>query len=146
LAFDGLSQRRPDVRVTHLRASSIYGPGMVLTTLLPALVARARRHEPLRLHGPRSYAQNFVHVGDVAELTAALILSDESPSVVNAFSDDTHELPSLAQLVRAGLGSSSSVLDNTNDADAPRPVFQNARAKQLHPTFRKLVDNLHQAA
>jgi nucleoside-diphosphate-sugar epimerase len=146
LALDALAHRRPDVGVTHLRPSSIYGPGMVSTTLLPAFVTRALRHEPLRLHGPRNHVQNFVHVSDVADLAAELVLSACAPSVVNAFSDDTFALSVLAQLICAGLGSPSKVVDNSHETDGPEPVFVNVRAKRLHPTFRRLADNLLDAA
>jgi nucleoside-diphosphate-sugar epimerase len=146
LALDMLARRRPDVSVTHLRASSIYGPGMVLNTLLPTCVAHALRDEPIRLRGPRAYAQNFVHVQDVATLAAALILGDHCPSVVNAFSDDTYELFALADLIKTRLASRSHVVDETDETDTPTPVFVNVRAKRIHPRLRRLADHLRDAA
>jgi nucleoside-diphosphate-sugar epimerase len=146
LALDAITLRRPDIKVMHLRASSIYGPDMVPTTLLPVFVARSLRHENLRLHGPRRYAQNFVHVSDVAAVAGELVLGDCAPSIVNLFSDDTYGLSALAELIRRGLGSASHVVDDTDESDAPEPVFVNDRAKQFHPTFRKLADNLFDAA
>jgi nucleoside-diphosphate-sugar epimerase len=146
LALDDLKHLRPEVEITHLRPSSIYGPGMVKSTLLPVFVARALRHEPLRLHGPRSYAQNFVHVSDVADLAAELVLGACVPSAINAFSDDTFGLSMLAELVCAQLGSPSRVVDDSQELEAPEAVFVNVEAKWLHPTFRRLADNLLDAA
>lgn len=146
LAFDLLADRRPHVKVTHLRASSIYGKGMVVTTLLPAIVARARRQEAIRLRGPRTYVQNFVHVKDVAELATALIFDENPPRVVNAFSDDTFGLTALADLVKSRLKSRSQIVDATEDFVMPIPIFANARAKQFHPRFRRLADHLLDAA
>lgn len=142
LELDSFADRRPDVKVTHLRPSSIYGPGMIVTTLLPVLVARARRQEPMPLRGPRNYVQNFVHVLDVAELAAALVFDETLPHVINAFSDDTYSLTVLADLIKSGLNSQSQIVDSTEDVVVPTPIFVNWRAKQIHPRFRKLVDHL----
>jgi nucleoside-diphosphate-sugar epimerase len=146
MTLEALAQRRPEVKVTHLRASSIYGPGMVLTQLLPTLVARARCNEPLQLYGPRGYVQNFIQVQDVAELAMALMLNDRAPRAVNAFSDDTHKLAALAGLVKAGLGSRSEIVDATEDAVVPETVYVNTLAKQFHPRFRGLADHLLDAS
>jgi nucleoside-diphosphate-sugar epimerase len=146
LALDSLAQRQPEVKVTQLRASSVYGPGMVSTQLLPTFVARARRNEPLQLYGPRDYVQNFINVKDVAELAMAILLDDRAPRVVNAFSDDTYKLAALAELVKVGVGSRSQIVDATDDTGVPEAVYVNARAKQFHPRFRRLADHLPDAS
>jgi nucleoside-diphosphate-sugar epimerase len=145
-SLDAVGHDNPGVEITHLRASSIYGPGMVRTTLLPVLVARALQHEPIHLQGPRPYFQNFIHVGDVAELAVALLQQDRVPTVVNAFSDCTYEIAPLAQTIRAVLGSSSQVIDESYTAEGPEPVFLNRIAKKLHPSFRSLADHLTDAS
>lgn len=146
LALEAALQQRPEVKLSHLRPSSVYGPGMVATTLLPVFVTKALRNEPLHLRGPRGYTQNFVHVRDVAELAVALVLNQAQPRVVNAFSDDTYNLAALADLVRKGLGSGSEIIDATEDTDIAMPVFVNDRAKRLLSAFRKLSDHLRDAA
>lgn len=146
-SLDTVWQGNPGVAITHLRASSIYGPGMVRTTLLPVLVARALRNEPLLLRGPRPYFQNFVHVADVAELAISLVEEERIPAVLNAFSDDTYELAALAELVRTRLGSSSQIVDESDPArGGPEPVFLNRIAKRLHRSFRSLADHLVDAS
>lgn len=145
-SLDAVAQEKPGVGVTHLRASSIYGPGMVRTTLLPVLVARALRNEPLLLRGPRPYVQNFVHVADVAELAVALVQEERLPPVANAFSDDTHEIAALAELVRTKFGSSSEIIDESYAAEGPEPVFLNRISKRLHPSFRSLAHHLADAS
>jgi nucleoside-diphosphate-sugar epimerase len=147
LELESLARKRPEVKVTNLRASSIYGPGVVLTRLLPTLVARARRNDPLQLYGPRDYVQNFIHVQDVAELAMAILLDDGPPRVVvNAFSDDTYKLAALAELVKVGVGSRSQIVDATDDTVVPEAVYVNTRAKQFHPRFRRLADHLPDAS
>jgi nucleoside-diphosphate-sugar epimerase len=146
LALESLARKRPEVRVTHLRASSIYGPGAVLTTLLPTLAARARRNESLHLYGPRGYVQNFIHVQDVAELGMAILLEDKAPRVVNAFSDDTYKVAPLAKLIKLATSSSSEIVDTTDDTIVPEAVYVNTRAKQFHPRFRGLADHLLDAS
>jgi UDP-glucuronate 4-epimerase len=145
-SLDAVGRDKPGVAITHLRASSIYGPGMVRTTLLPVLVARALRNDPLLLHGTRPYFQNFVHVADVAKLAVALLQENRVPAVVNAFSDDTYELAALAELIRTKLGSSSRIVDESYAAEGPEPVFLNQIAKRLHPAFRSLADHLADAS
>src|SRR6202043_3344367 len=98
-----------------------YGQGMLPTTLRPVLVSRALRNEPLHLRGPRGYAQNFVHVRDVAELAAALLSAADAPAVVNGFSDDTPNLVALAELVRLRLGTGSPIIDGTDGTEVPLP-------------------------
>jgi len=146
LTFDFLADKRPEVKVTHLRASSIYGRGMVLTTVLPAFVARALRDESLHLYGARGYMQNFIHVRDVAELEMAIIFNDAAPRVVNAFSDDTYGLLALADLVKTGVGSHSQIVDASDNTIVPEAIFMNTQAKQLHPRFRRLADHVLDAA
>jgi nucleoside-diphosphate-sugar epimerase len=146
LALDAIRRRRSEVEVVHLRASSIYGPGMVSSTLLPVLVTRALRHEPMQLHGPRGYVQNFIHVSDVADLVVKVLSEAETPSVINAFSDDTYGLLALAELIRVSLDSRSQIIDGTTNAVAPEPVYINTRAKRLHFKFRTLAQHLRHAA
>jgi UDP-glucose 4-epimerase len=144
IALDGVAIQRPEISVCHVRASSIYGPGMVGTTLLPTLVRRARENQPMVLRGPRAYRQNFVHVNDVAALaiTMAREASGWTEPILNAFSDDTYGLFELAEMVRNQTGSLSPIVDETEDIDCPVPGFDNKRAKRHHPRFRVLRDNL----
>jgi nucleoside-diphosphate-sugar epimerase len=146
LTLSSLSSNRPEVGIVHVRASSVYGPGMVATTLLPTFVRRARQNVPLVVHGARGYMQNFVHVNDIADLVAALSVSPEVPPVVNAFSDDTYGVSQLAQLALTELDSKTRIVDKTDSSQSPSPVYVNRLAKQYHPTFRRLADHMHDAA
>jgi nucleoside-diphosphate-sugar epimerase len=148
LEFESFAKTRGHVECVHIRASSIYGPGMVKTTLLPVLVASARQNKPLILRGPRDYMQNFIHVGDVAALAIAVVNPEISPvpPIINAFSDDTFGLFQLARLIRARLGSSSPIVDETVDDAVPIPKFVNVRAKTLHRRFINLSDGLLESA
>ena len=142
LALDAFAQQRPEVTLVHLRASSVYGRGMVTSTLLPTLASRALRHEPMQLRGPRGYVQNFVHVEDVAELAITLLTGNDSYCAVNAFSEDTYGLSTFAHLVRDALGSRSVIIDNTDGAEWPTPVFVNVLARRFQPTFRALRNHV----
>ena len=136
---------RPGVAVTHLRASSIYGPQMPTSTLLPVLVGRARRGEALVLRGPRGYIQNFVHVDDVAALALELaLLPDATPPVVHAFSADTWGLRALAEMVHTHVRSQSAVVDETTDVPWPEAAFDDTLARQFLPQPRALVAHLQE--
>jgi nucleoside-diphosphate-sugar epimerase len=144
IALDAVAIQRHGVSACHLRASSVYGPGMARTTLLPALVRYASENQPMILRGPRDYRQNFVHVRDVAALavTMAREISDWSEPILNAFSDDTYGLFELADVIRAQIGSSSEVIDRTEDISIPVPTFDNRRVKRHYPRFLRLRENL----
>jgi nucleoside-diphosphate-sugar epimerase len=144
IALDNVATQRREVSVCHLRASSVYGPGMVATTLLPTLVSRARQNQPMVLRGPRAYRQNFIHVRDVAAFAVTMVreASDWSEPVLNAFSDDTYGLFELADAIRVQIGSSSTVVDETENISVPIPTFDNRRSKSYYPRFLTLRDNL----
>jgi nucleoside-diphosphate-sugar epimerase len=144
IVLDGIAALRPDVSVCHLRASSVYGPGMVRTTLLPNLVNCARLNQPMVLRGPRAYRQNFVHVDDLAILATSILCepSARSERILNAFSDDTYGLFELADLVRTEIGSCSRVVDETECVNIPVPKFDNSHSKRWLPGYRSLRDNL----
>jgi nucleoside-diphosphate-sugar epimerase len=142
IALDGVATQRREVSVCHLRPSSVYGPGMVGTTLLPTLVSRARQNQPMVLRGPRAYRQNFVHVEDVAALAVTMARGASSEPILNAFSDDTYGLFELADAVRTQIGSSSPIVDETENVSIPVPSFDNKRAKLYYPRFLTLRDNL----
>jgi nucleoside-diphosphate-sugar epimerase len=130
---DAYGRDKPGVAIAHLRASSIYGPGMVCTTVLPALVARALRNAAFAAARAGPYFQNFVHVADILQPVVALLPEDRVPVVVNAFSDDTYEFDAPAGLTRPKLGSSSQIVDESYAAEGREPVFLNRIAKRLHP-------------
>lgn len=144
IALDSVAARRTNVVTYQLRASSVYGPGMIGTTLLPMLTKHARNNEPLVLRGPATYRQNFIHVEDVATLAVTIAHSDGGPpgSIVNAFSDDTYGLFELADLIRTELHSTSDIVDQTERKPISVPTFENSRAKRWLPRFRRLCDHL----
>lgn len=139
-----ITEVRPDIAVSHLRASSIYGYGMAQTTLLPTLVNRARCNAPLLMKGPRGYRQNFVHVEDVAALAIAMAVQtdDSIRPALNAFSDDTLGLFELVKLICLHFQSTSAIVDETEDTEIVMPNFENILAKKLHPHFRVLREHL----
>ena len=142
ISLDRVAELRRDVFVSHLRASSIYGPRMVSTTLLPTIVRCARQNAPIILRGPRAYRQNFVHVEDVASLALMFATNHHARSgPLNAFSDDTYGLFDLANMVRTRLNSKSAIVDETENRDIIAPHFDNSRARCLH-RFRRLEFHL----
>jgi nucleoside-diphosphate-sugar epimerase len=144
IALDGVAAQRREVSVCHLRASSVYGPGMARTTLLPRLVSCASQNQPMVLRGPRTYRQNFVHVDDLAALAINILRepADRLEPILNAFSDDTYGLLELAEMIREKLASSSEVVDETENVVIPIPIFDNSRSKRHHPRYLTLRDNL----
>jgi nucleoside-diphosphate-sugar epimerase len=129
---DANGRDKPGVATAHLRASSIYGPGLVCATVLPAFGRTGTAERAFAAARVVPDFQNFVHVADILHLVVALLPGDRVPVVVNVFSDDTYEFGALAELIRPKLGSSSQIVDESYGAEGREPVFLNRIAKR-HP-------------
>lgn len=81
-----------------LRVGTPYGPGEPSEKVIPTLLARARRGEPLPLRQGGRAAYNFVYVEDVARCVAAALESGES-GVYNIASGESTTLLSLAETI-----------------------------------------------
>ncbi len=98
-----------------IRPSSIYGPGMKPTTVLPIMLRHARSHGMISVLGPTSYSQNFVFVRDLAILAAHMV-EHKYAQAICGFSNDTIDMLTLAktiqtQMAHAGL-TSPTIVDN----------------------------------
>lgn len=104
-----MARRVTGQRVTSLRISSPYGPGMAKNTVISRFVNCALRNEDFGWMGSGSRAQNFVHVSDV--VNAALLAANASyPAVYNIGGSETTNMRELANLVlRLASGSQSKI-------------------------------------
>jgi nucleoside-diphosphate-sugar epimerase len=121
---------------TVLRPSSIYGADSPHLTVLPAFVDAAQRNTPLRIHAPRGYRQNFVHVGDLVRAVGAT-LEAKLDGCFNLFGPDTVTMSDLAHLIVELFDSSSLVIDESTEPPAGARNFANQRlanALGLDPT------------
>lgn len=84
-------------RITSLRITSPYGPGMS-SGLLARFVSRTLRSEPIQWLGSGSRAQNFVHISDVVD-SALLAAGTDSPGIYNIGGAETTTMQELARLV-----------------------------------------------
>lgn len=90
--------RSSATQAVTLRVGTPYGPGEPSAKVIPSLLARAARGEPLRLrHGARP-TYNFVYVEDVARCVAAALESGES-GIYNFASGENTSLLELAQAI-----------------------------------------------
>jgi nucleoside-diphosphate-sugar epimerase len=132
----------PRLRVCIFRPSSIYGPGMLLRSVLPRWLVASLRREPLRLTGPVGYRQNFVYVEDVAALVCRAF-AEGVQGIFNLFSYDTVELPTLAETVRRLTGNPHPVEDAQQDSPCTHLEFDNRRLMDAFgPSFTPLVQGL----
>ena len=93
-----MARRVKGMRVTSLRITSPYGPGMSSDVVLARFVNRALRSEDIQWMGTGSRAQNFVHVSDVVN-SALLAAETEHPGIYNIGGAETTSMQKLAQLV-----------------------------------------------
>lgn len=98
-----------DAPVTILRPQNVIGAGQALhnpyTGVLAAFLARLKEGRPVQIYGDGTATRDFVHVGDVVRLVAAL-LEDPPPAgpprVLNCGSGVRTSLTELAQYAIAG--------------------------------------------
>jgi nucleoside-diphosphate-sugar epimerase len=93
-----MSRRTQGLRVSSLRITSPYGPGMSPNGVLARFVGNALRSERLQWLGRGSRAQNFVHVSDVVK--AALLAAETDRSgIYNIGGSETTSMQELARTV-----------------------------------------------
>lgn len=90
--------RRSATRAITLRVGTPYGPGEPSAKVIPSLLARAARGEPLRLRQGGRPTYNFVDVEDVARCVAAALEGGES-GIYNFASGENTSLLELAQAI-----------------------------------------------
>ncbi len=100
-------RRNSGQRITSLRVTSPYGPGMSAGVLV-RFVDRALRSEQIQWLGSGSRAQNFVHVSDVVD-AALLAAETDTPGVYNIGGTETTTMQDLARLVVNTAGARGSV-------------------------------------
>lgn len=99
------------VKGVSLRLTAPVGPGMPQGRLLPVLVARALRGEPISLSGAGTRKQNYIDVRDIAG-AVELCLARESVGVLNIASTACIANLALAQRCIELCQSTSSIVFN----------------------------------
>jgi UDP-glucose 4-epimerase len=93
-----MARRTQELRISSLRITSPYGPGMSPNGVLARFVDRALKSENLHWLGSGSRAQNFVHVSDV--VSAALLAEEtDRPGIYNIGGSETTGMQELARAV-----------------------------------------------
>jgi nucleoside-diphosphate-sugar epimerase len=100
-----LDESMPRTRVVKLRAASIYGPGQTSPGLIPNLVRRALRGEPLLVKG-KATRRDYLFITDVAEALARLAGAEapDLPDSLNLGSGSSISVEDVARTVRAIVG------------------------------------------
>src|SRR5207244_3674361 len=85
-----------------------YGPRARVAAVVPAMVERALRGEPLTVAGDGSQGRRFVYVEDLAEGIVAGLRPVAGNRVYNLAGTETTTIPAIAQTVRDLLGSAAA--------------------------------------
>jgi len=93
-----MSRRTQGLRVSCLRITSPFGPGMSPNSVLARFVDSALRSGNLQWLGSGSRAQNFVHVSDVV-MAALLAAETDHPGIYNIGGNETTSMQELARTV-----------------------------------------------
>lgn len=142
-----------DMQALIVRPSAIYGPGMA-AGIVPMMLDRLSRGEPIVLHDGGRHAADYVYVDDVAALIA---MAAASPLVghLNAGSGVASDLHDVANAARALFPDSSSIVTiEAPDTDRPPPGFsaldltraQEAFGYRPRPLFQGMRDMLARTA
>lgn len=110
-----MARRQTGLRVTSLRITSPYGPGMPVS-VLAHFVNCALQSKNFQWLGSGSRAQNFVHVQDV--VSAALLAAETpNPGVYSVGGVETTTMQDLARLVRRLTPGTRSEISSSGGAD-----------------------------
>ena len=86
------------LRVTSLRFTSAYGPGMRQDSVLPLFIRKALASQDLTWYGSGERTQNFVHTADIVQALLKA-LDTKFPGVYNVGGPESISMRDLAQLV-----------------------------------------------
>jgi nucleoside-diphosphate-sugar epimerase len=104
-----MARRAQHRRISSLRITSPYGPGMPYGVVIAAFVRNSIRSEDLSCFGTGQRTQNFVHISDVVR-ACLLAAESDNPGVFNIAGSSSISMKSLAELiVRLTPGSCSEV-------------------------------------
>lgn len=106
------------VRGVSLRLTAPVGPGMPQSRLLPVLLTRAARREPLSLSGAGTRKQNYIDVRDIAGVVELCLVREtarEAVGVFNIASADCIANLTLAQRCIERCQSTSEIVFNGRD-------------------------------
>ncbi len=101
------------LRARILRCSTVYGEGQrpdrgqgVITTFLN----RIEHGEPIEVYGDSSTIRDYLYVGDLARIVAALLTRDDGPAVLNVGSGVGTSLAEILELTEAEVGRPANVV------------------------------------
>lgn len=99
--------RHLDVRVARIFGA--WGPGEAPHRLLPNLVARLSRHEPVDLSSGVQ-RRDFIHVSDVCDALIALAAAPAAPPIVNIGTGQAIAVSEVCERIAALFGASRDLL------------------------------------
>lgn len=133
-----------DVRSTIVRPFALYGPGQT-GRLVPTVLERVRRGEPVTLRGPDGLRINPLYVDDAVAAVLALLEREDVP-VLNLAGDDPVTIRALATAA-AGVVGREARFEELEPDGASGLVGANARlAMLLGRPFVTLADGLARTA
>lgn len=142
------SMNSTEFRVCSLRFSSLYGPGMKATGVLPSFVTLTNRGEAVEIATNPASQFDFLYVDDAAGAIVACLTGNPSYTVYNIGAGRGVTLPELAETCWAVFGLGTFPLIHWDDASGSvsHLVLDIARAQHdlgYSPAF-DLSSGLHQ--
>jgi UDP-glucuronate decarboxylase len=130
LAVSYSRTRQVDVRIA--RIFNTYGPRMHEQDgrVVSSFVAQALRGQPMTMYGDGQQTRSFCYVSDLVEALVRLMACEPDPGPVNLGNPGEFTIEALAEMVRALVGSSSSVVFRPLPSDDPvrrRPDISKAQ-------------------
>lgn len=111
--YCALYEREGWLSTACLRFFNVFGPrqdpGSAYAAAVPIFLERARRGEPLHIHGDGGQTRDFIHVADIAGALAFVAGHPEARGVYNAGYGEAVTILELAERLREAAGSSSAI-------------------------------------
>jgi UDP-glucose 4-epimerase len=111
--YCALYQREGWLSTACLRFFNVFGPRQdprsAYAAAVPIFLERARRGEPLHIHGDGGQTRDFIHVADIAGALAFVAGHPEARGVYNAGYGKAVTILELAERLRDAVGSTSTL-------------------------------------
>jgi UDP-glucose 4-epimerase len=111
--YCALYEREGWLSTACLRFFNVFGPrqdpGSAYAAAVPIFLERARRGEPIQIHGDGGQTRDFIHVADIAGALAFVAEHPEARGVYNAGYGKAVTILELAERLREAVGSDSKL-------------------------------------
>jgi len=113
-----------------LRLGSVYGAEMRPYAVIPLFINKARKKEPIILHGGGHQLRQFIHINDVCNTIYICLIKSVINETINVVSNKTISIKKIAQIITK-IAPTEIITGDKRLGDAVSSVVDNKKIKKL---------------